>query len=66
MDDSVCIPRDRYEFLLKCEKIVDSEFNEDFSKEFISMVKESESEYKTGKFKRFDSIHKAKDYLDSL
>lgn len=47
-------------------KIVDSEFNENFSKKFISMVKESESDYKSGKFKKFQTFEKAKDYLYSL
>ena len=48
MSETICIPKERYEFLLNCEKLVDSEFNEKFSKEFLKEVKESEEAFKKG------------------
>jgi len=45
---TVCIPRERYEYLIKCERLVDMEFEEKFSDAFIAEVKESEEAYGRG------------------
>ncbi len=68
MDDSdtVCIPRKRYEYLIKCERLIDMEFEESFSREFIEEVKESEGAYKTGEFVEVKSSDDRKKLFDSL
>ncbi|ODS30301.1 MAG: hypothetical protein SCARUB_04591 [Candidatus Scalindua rubra] len=66
MKKTVCIPRERYEYLVECERLVDLEFEERFSETFIKEVKESEKDYKKGRFKRFKTIKEAKRYLDTL
>ena len=48
--ETVCIPRERYEYLIKCERLVDREFEEKFSDEFIAAVKESEEAYRSGEY----------------
>lgn len=66
MDDTICIPRARYKHLVKCEKIVDSEFSEKFSEKFIFEVKESESEYNKGEITRVKDKAKRKKLFNSL
>ena len=48
--ENVCISRERYEYLIKCERLVDMEFEEKFSDEFIAEVKESEEAYRRGEY----------------
>ncbi len=48
--ETVCIPRERYEYLIKCERLVDMEFEEKFSDDFIAEVKEREEAYKRGEY----------------
>ena len=48
--ETICIPRKRYEYLIKCERLVDMEFEEKFSDEFIAEVKESEEAYARGEY----------------
>jgi len=48
MTQTVTIPKMEYELLLKCRHLVDSEFEGEFSDEFIEAVKESEKAYKKG------------------
>ena len=48
--ETVCIPRERYDYLIKCERLVDMEFEEKFSDEFIAEVKESEEAYRRGEY----------------
>ena len=48
--ETVCIPGERYEYLIKCERLVDMEFEEKFSDEFIAEVKESEEAYRRGEY----------------
>ena len=47
---TVNISKERYEFLIKCERLVRMEFEEKFSKEFIMEVKESEAVYNKGEY----------------
>jgi hypothetical protein len=61
MSSTICIPRERYEHLIKCEKIVDSEFTEKFSEDFIRSVKESQAEYEKGDYTKIkDKKHRDK------
>ena len=48
--ETICIPWERYEYLIKCERLVDMEFEEKFSDEFIAEVKESEEAYARGEY----------------
>ena len=64
--ETVTIPKDEYKLLVKCKNIVESEFEEKFSKKFIKDVKKAEEEYKKGNFVRFSNKEEAKKYLDSL
>src|SRR3989304_5214168 len=53
MTRTVYISRERYEYLIECERLVELEFEERFSAAFIKEVKESVRDYKEGRFKRF-------------
>ena len=64
--DIITIPKKEYELLLKCKRIVESEFEENFSKEFIKAVKESEEDYKKGEFVRVKNSEDRKKLFDSL
>ena len=66
MAETVTIPKKEYELLVKCKRIVESEFEERFSEKFIRDIKKAEEEYKEGNFVRFDSRAAAKEHLDSL
>ena len=66
MSETITIPKKEYDLLVKCKNIVESEFEEKFSKKFIEDVKKSEEEFKKGNFIRFDDKEGAKKYLDSL
>ena len=64
MAQTVSIPKKEYEILIKCRKIVHSEFEERFSKKFIKEVEASEESYKKGKFLQFDNVKDAKKYFE--
>lgn len=66
MSETVCIPKERYEYLVKCERLVDMEFEEKFSKEFIDEVKESEDAYTRGDFIKVKNREERKKTFDSL
>lgn len=38
--ETICITKERYEYLTKCERLVDMEFEENFSKMFVAEVRE--------------------------
>ncbi len=63
---TVCITKKRYEYLIKCERIVDMEFEENFSKTFVAEVRESEEAYKKGEYKEVKSKKERKKLFDSL
>ncbi len=62
----VTIPKEDYELLLKCKHIVESDFEEKFSEEFIKAVKESERAYKEGKYVRVKGSQERRKLFDSL
>ncbi len=64
--DTVAISREEYELLVKCRHIVESEFEEKFSKEFIKAVKKSEEAYKKGEFVVVKNSKDRKKLFDSL
>jgi hypothetical protein len=66
MSETICIPKERYEFLLNCEKLVESEFNEKFSKEFLKEVKKSEEAFKKGEYIEVKSSSDRDQIFDSL
>ncbi len=66
MSETICIPKERYEYLVKCERLVDMEFEEKFSKDFIDEVRESEEAYKSGDFIKVRNSVERKKTFDSL
>lgn len=64
--ETITVPREEYEFLMKCRHIVDSEFEEHFSPEFIRAVKESEEAYKKGEVVKVKSAKEREKLFDSL
>ncbi len=64
--DVVSIRREEFELLVKCRRIVDSDFEEKFSDEFIKAVKKSEKDYNKGRFIRFSSKEEMSKHLDAL
>ena len=66
MTETICIPKERYKFLIECEKLVDMEFEEKFSKKFIMQVKESEEAYKKDEFVRVKDSKERRKLFESL
>ena len=66
VSDVVTIPKKEYELLLRCKHIVESEFEENFSEDFIKAIKESEEDYREGNYLRFNSVKEAKKYFDRV
>ena len=66
MSDTICIPRERYEYLIKCERLVDMEFEDLFSDSFVKEVRDSEEDYESGRYDRFKYLKDARKHLDSL
>lgn len=66
VSDVVTIPKKEYELLIKCKHIIESEFEENFSEEFIKAVKQSEEDYRKGDYLRFNSVKEAKKYFDRV
>ena len=66
MTETVTIPREDFELLKKCQRIVESDFEEKFTKKFVEDVKKARQEYEKGEFVKFSSKKAALDYLDSL
>jgi hypothetical protein len=64
--DAVTISKDEYELLLRCKHVVESEFEEGFSEEFVRQVNESEDAYKKGNFVRVKNSHERRKLFDSL
>ena len=64
--DVVTLPREEFELLKKCQRIVESDFEEKFTKKFIEDIKKARKEYKKGEFVKFSTKKAALDYLDSL
>ena len=66
MTASVTIPKREYDILLKCKRIVESEFEGKFSEQFIKDIRKSEEEYAKGKFVRLKTSKELKKLFDSL
>ena len=64
--DVVKIPKEEYELLLRCKRIVESEFEENFSEDFIKAVRESEEAYKKGEYVRVKNSEERRKLFDSL
>ena len=65
MQATVIIPKKTYELLLKCKSIVESDFEERFSKKFIDAIKKSEKAYGAGQFVRCSSRQERLKLFDS-
>ena len=66
MSKTITIPKEEYDLLVKCKSIVESDFEEKFSKEFIEDVKKAEQECKNGDSVRVNSKGDVRKHLDSL
>ncbi|MEK6869178.1 MAG: hypothetical protein AABX74_03045 [Nanoarchaeota archaeon] len=66
MSETITIPKEEYDRLVKCRHIVESEFEEKFSEEFIRDIKESEEAYRKGEFVRVKNSKERRKLFDSL
>ena len=64
--ETVTIPKEEYNFLVKCRHIIDAEFEEHFSPQFIMAVKESEEAYKKGDVVKIKSRDERRKLFASL
>ena len=64
--ETVTIQKIEYELLVKCRRIVEAEFEEEFSEEFIQAVKESEEDYKQGRYVKCNNSEETKKLFESL
>ena len=64
--ETVCIPRERYEYLLKCERLVAMGFEEKFSNEFIAEVKDGEEAYERGEYIEVENSEEREKLFESL
>ena len=60
----ITVPKKEYEILVRCRHIVESEFEEKFSEEFIKDVQTSEEEYTKGNFVRLKDVKEARKFFD--
>jgi len=63
MSETITIPKEEYDHLVKCKHIVESEFEEKFSEDFIRDIKESEEAYRKGEFVRVKNSKERKNFL---
>jgi hypothetical protein len=66
MSETVTIPKEEYELLVKCRRLVESEFEKDFTEDFIQAVRRSEKAYKEGQFKVCKTKEEREKLFDSL
>ncbi len=66
MGEVVTIPRQEYEFLVKCKEILELESNGEFTPEFLERLKKAEGRIKAGKGKAFKAAEEVEKYLRSL
>lgn len=66
MAETVTIPKDEYNLLVKCRNIVKSEFEGKYSEKFIRDIKESEEAYRKGEFVRVTNSKERRTLFDSL
>ena len=52
MNTTVSIPVKEYKILVRCRDIVEADFEENFTEEFVSSVRKSERAYRKGEFVR--------------
>jgi hypothetical protein len=64
--ETITIAKEEYDFLVKCRHIVDAEFEEAFSSEFIEAVKESEEAYRKGEYVKAKNSEERKKLFASL
>lgn len=65
MGEDVTIPKEEYEFLVKCKEILSIESDEDFTPEFLKKLKRAEEEIKAGKGVVLKSREEVAKYLKS-
>jgi hypothetical protein len=64
--DTISIPRDEYELLVKCRHLVQSEFEENFSEKFIKAVKKSEEDYRKGRIVKIKTSQERRKLFDAM
>jgi len=63
---TVTIPEEEYQVLMRCRHIVESEFEEKFSKRFMEHVRESEEAYQRGDVVRVKGQRERRKLFGSL
>ena len=66
MTETVEVSKEEYDLLVKCRHIVDAEFEEHFSPQFVMAVKESEDAYKKGKVVKVKTAEERRKLFASL
>ena len=66
MSEAVTIPREEYEALLMCKKIVESDFEEKFSEAFIRKISRIEADVASGRKISFGSKDEMNRHLERL
>lgn len=66
MAETVSVPREEYKLLLKCRRIVESDFEEEFSEEFIRAIRRSRKDYREGRVRKAKTHREVRAILRSL
>lgn len=66
MGETVCIPKEEYVFLKRCEEVIELESDEDFSPKLLKKLKGAEKDIKEGKGKIFKSAKEVEEYFKSM
>ena len=66
MGETVCIPKEEYYFLKKCEEVLYEDVEEQFSESFIKKIKKAQNQIKLGEAKTFISDEEMDSYFESL
>ena len=64
--DVVTIPREEYDLLVTCRHVVESDFEEKFSQQFIQALKKSEDAFKRGDIVKVRNSQERRKLFDSL
>lgn len=66
MAETVCIPREEYQFLADCKKILEMEADTDLTPETLKELERAEKDIHQGKGKTFTSKKKLQNHFEAM
>lgn len=66
MAETITIPKEEYNDLMDCRKVIELEYDQQLSKELLKKLKETQQSIKQGKGTRLNSLEELEAYFDKL